>query len=327
MAALGERDDWTDLRIYGALLLAWSEAFRHPNVHYLSGFFGPVERALRDAGANISFAPADFRRFEPLLEQQAPRVMATVASPPDESGWCSLSLHAGGTVEELARAGADANRLLIVEVSPHFPRTSGLPPGAPARDSRRSDRRPRRLRGAAVRASRARAGGDRRGDRRPRAPLRRRRRHPADGDRDDPLGDRRPARGGRRRRLRGPFGDVHQRAHAPAPGRQGDQPQGPVRRRLGRHLRRRLAGALRLARGQRPGRLPAGRGRQLARPDRPQPDDGDDQRARSRSTSTARSSPTRSTAASTRGSAATRTSSPARRSRSRTARCSACRRP
>jgi acyl-CoA hydrolase len=128
MAALGERDDWTDLRIYGALLLAWSEAFKHPNVHYLSGFFGPVERSLRDAGANISFAPADFRRFEPLLEQQAPRVMATVAAPPDEAGWCSLSLHAGGTVKELARAGADPQRLLVVEVSPNFPRTEGLPP-------------------------------------------------------------------------------------------------------------------------------------------------------------------------------------------------------
>jgi acyl-CoA hydrolase len=128
MAALGERDDWTDLRIYGALLLTWSEAFTHPNVHYLSGFFGPVERSLRDAGANISFAPADFRRFEPLLEQQAPRVMATAAAPPDEAGWCSLSLHAGGTVKELARAGADPQRLLVVEVSPNFPRTVGLPP-------------------------------------------------------------------------------------------------------------------------------------------------------------------------------------------------------
>lgn len=128
MTALGERDDWTDLRIYGALLLAWSEAFKHPNVHYLSGFFGPVERSLRDAGANISFAPADFRRFEPLLEQQAPRVMATVAAPPDEDGWCSLSLHAGGTVKELARAGAAGDRLLVVETSPNFPRTLGMPP-------------------------------------------------------------------------------------------------------------------------------------------------------------------------------------------------------
>ena len=131
MAALGERDDWADLRIYGALVLAWSDAFRHPHVHYLSGFFGPVERALRDQGANISFAPADFRRFEPLLEQQAPRVMATVATPPDEAGWCSLSLHAGGTVKELRRAGADPARLLVVEVSERFPRTRGLAPDYP----------------------------------------------------------------------------------------------------------------------------------------------------------------------------------------------------
>ena len=47
--------------------------------------------------------------------------MATVAAPPDEAGWCSLSLHAGGTLKELIRAGADPERLLIVEVSPHVP--------------------------------------------------------------------------------------------------------------------------------------------------------------------------------------------------------------
>jgi len=128
LAALGERDDWDGLRIYGGLLLAWSEAFKHPGVHYLSGFFGPVERALRDQGANIGFAPADFRRFEPLLEQQAPRVMTTVATPPDDEGWCSLSLHAGGTLRELGRAAADPARVLIVETSPRFPRTAGLPP-------------------------------------------------------------------------------------------------------------------------------------------------------------------------------------------------------
>jgi len=62
MAALGDRDDWTDLRIYCALLLVWSEAYKHPHVNILSGFFGAVERALRDQDANISFAPADFRR-------------------------------------------------------------------------------------------------------------------------------------------------------------------------------------------------------------------------------------------------------------------------
>jgi acyl-CoA hydrolase len=126
MAALGERDDWTGLRIYSALLLAWSEAYKHPHVHILSGFFGPVERALREQDANISFAPADFRRFEPLLEQQCPRVMATVATTPDADGWCSLSLHAGGTAKELLRAGADPARLLVVEASSRFPRTRGV---------------------------------------------------------------------------------------------------------------------------------------------------------------------------------------------------------
>ena len=128
MAALGEREDWTDLRVYGALLGVGTELFNRPGVHYLSGFFGPFERALRDAGANISFAAADFRRFAPLLEEQSPRVMATAAAPPDADGWCSLSLHAGGTSTELVRAAADPDRLLVVEVSDRFPRTFGFEP-------------------------------------------------------------------------------------------------------------------------------------------------------------------------------------------------------
>jgi acyl-CoA hydrolase len=126
LRALGEREDWTDLRVYGALLAVGTELFSRTGVAYLSGFFGPFERVLRDGGANIEFAPADFRRFGPLLERQSPRVMTTVATPPDVYGWCSLSLHAGGTIGELRRAGADAERLLVVEVSDAYPRTFGL---------------------------------------------------------------------------------------------------------------------------------------------------------------------------------------------------------
>ena len=125
LRALGERDDWEDLRIAGALLTVGTELFTRPGVHYLSGFFGPLERMLRDAGANISFAAADFRRLAPLLEAAAPTVRATAAAPPDADGWCSLSLHAGGTVAELRRAGADPGRLLVVEASERFPRTFG----------------------------------------------------------------------------------------------------------------------------------------------------------------------------------------------------------
>jgi acyl-CoA hydrolase len=131
LAALGERNDWEDLRVYGALLLVGTELFNHTNVHYLSGFFGPIERALRESGSNISFVPADFRRFAPLLEAQCPRVMATMAAPPSGEGWCSLSLHAGGTLAELQRAAHDPDRLLVVEVSERFPATFGLPPEHP----------------------------------------------------------------------------------------------------------------------------------------------------------------------------------------------------
>lgn len=51
LEALGQRDDWDGLRIYGALLFVYSPVFEHPKVHYLSGFLGPVERMLRDKGA------------------------------------------------------------------------------------------------------------------------------------------------------------------------------------------------------------------------------------------------------------------------------------
>ena len=126
--ALGEREDWEELRIGSGLLFVFSPLFNHPNVHYLSGFFGPIERVLRDSGANIGFVPADFRRFEPILQEQRPRVLATVASQPDAEGWCSLSLYAGSTYAEMLRVAEDPDRLLIVETSDRYPRTQGFGP-------------------------------------------------------------------------------------------------------------------------------------------------------------------------------------------------------
>lgn len=129
--ALGERDDWVDLTVGGALLIDLYQVFLHPGVHHQSGFFGPAERFLIASGADIAFVPADFRRFAPVLERTQPRVMATVATPPDADGWCSLSLHAGATIGELQRAGADGDRDLVVEINPKMPRTLGLGPEHP----------------------------------------------------------------------------------------------------------------------------------------------------------------------------------------------------
>jgi len=131
--ALGDRDDWQNLRVFGALLLDLFPLFTKPNVHFASGFFGPAERVLIGMGADIDFIPADFRRFATIAEQFAPRVMATTVTPPDADGFMSLSLHAGATVRELQRAGADPDRLLIVETNEHLPRTLGIPPQFPHR--------------------------------------------------------------------------------------------------------------------------------------------------------------------------------------------------
>jgi acyl-CoA hydrolase len=126
--AMGERTDWSGLEVSGALLTDLYQVFLHPGVRFVSGFFGPAERFLRDSGGRIEFVPADFRRFGPLLDKLAPRVVATAATPPDADGWMSLSLHAGATVDAVHRAGAAADRVLLVEVNEGLPRTAGLPP-------------------------------------------------------------------------------------------------------------------------------------------------------------------------------------------------------
>jgi acyl-CoA hydrolase len=129
--ALGNRDDWTDLRIISALLLDLYAVFAKPGVKLLSGFFGPVERALRADGHDVHFIPGDFRRFTGIVDGFDPRIMISAAAPADADGNFSLSLHAGGTIDALARCGRDPDRILILETHPDLPRTCGLPPDHP----------------------------------------------------------------------------------------------------------------------------------------------------------------------------------------------------
>jgi len=131
--ALGERDDYVDVTVFGALLVDLYTFFTKPGVHYLSGFYGPAERFLLETGADVQFVPSDFRRFTPIAERLKPRVVATLAAPPDADGYASLSLHAGATYHELLRASADPERVLVVEVNPAAPRTLGLEPEFPHR--------------------------------------------------------------------------------------------------------------------------------------------------------------------------------------------------
>ncbi len=129
--ALGEEGRFEELIVSTALLTDFFALFTLPGVTLMTGFYGPVERFLRASGHDVRFVPGDFRRFGGILERQPPRVMATAAAMPDADGRLSLSLHAGATVDGLERCGRDPDRLLIVEVSPRFPRTMGLGPDVP----------------------------------------------------------------------------------------------------------------------------------------------------------------------------------------------------
>jgi acyl-CoA hydrolase len=126
--ALGERENWEDLRFGGALLLGYYTVLAQPGVSYRCGFFGPAERILLAGGANVELVPGGFRQFAPILRRFAPRVMTAQAAPPDGDGQVNLSLHLGATYDELARAGRDPDRLLVIEVNPNLPRTSSLAP-------------------------------------------------------------------------------------------------------------------------------------------------------------------------------------------------------
>ena len=126
LEALSQREDWLNLTISGGLLLGTYGVFTHPHVHYRATFFGAAERSYRDQGANIEFIPSFFRHYGMLVQQLNARVVMMQASMPDENGDVSLSLYNGAHLEECRRAGADPNRLLVIECSPHFPRTRAL---------------------------------------------------------------------------------------------------------------------------------------------------------------------------------------------------------
>jgi acyl-CoA hydrolase len=128
LRALGRREDWQALEVFAALLVELFPLFAHRGVSLRSGFFGDAERALRAAGHRVSFVPADFRRFSEIGRLFAARVVATAGASPDRDGRVSLSLHAGATIGAIRQAAADPDRLLVVETSPFYPRTLGLPP-------------------------------------------------------------------------------------------------------------------------------------------------------------------------------------------------------
>jgi acyl-CoA hydrolase len=124
--ALGSRDDYQDLSIFGGLLIEPYSVLRKPEVRLVSGFFGPLERILEAEGANIEYLPADFLGWERYARQSRPRVVATSVAPMDERGFFSLGLHSGATFEALLGACRDPERIGVCEVVSDMPRVFGI---------------------------------------------------------------------------------------------------------------------------------------------------------------------------------------------------------
>src|SRR5271167_231970 len=62
LTALGDRDDWDNLVLGGALMLGYYTVLTKPGVTLRSGFFGPAERILLSQGHNIELVPSGFRQ-------------------------------------------------------------------------------------------------------------------------------------------------------------------------------------------------------------------------------------------------------------------------
>jgi len=126
LAALGERTDWRDLTIFGGLITEPYAILQRPGVRFISGFYGPIERMLVAAGANIDYLPSDFLGFERYARQARPRVIASAVAPMDERGFLSFGLHAGAVFESFVAAMHDPDRLAVAEVIPDMPHVFGL---------------------------------------------------------------------------------------------------------------------------------------------------------------------------------------------------------
>jgi len=107
LEALGARDDLVDVALYTGLLGAPYAFLQRPGVRVLSGFFGPVERMARAAGAAIEYLAADFHGLERLALRLQPRVVLAVTTPPDADGWLSFGAHAGASYRAFLEAARD----------------------------------------------------------------------------------------------------------------------------------------------------------------------------------------------------------------------------
>jgi acyl-CoA hydrolase len=100
-----------------------------PNVHCVSSFFGPAERAAQRDRSNVSFIPMQYTDAHKSVRTNRPADFYLVrVAPMDQRGFFNLSLSASwqsGALRWLPHNAPHAR--IVVEVNRHLPRVRGLP--------------------------------------------------------------------------------------------------------------------------------------------------------------------------------------------------------
>ncbi len=126
LEGIGRRTDLEYLRLYIGLMIAPYSFLLKPEVHVLSGFFGPIERAAREQGCNVEYVSEDFIGLERLALNLKPRVVLAPTTLPDADGWLNFGAHSGATTRPFLEAAADPDRLAIAEANANMPRVAGV---------------------------------------------------------------------------------------------------------------------------------------------------------------------------------------------------------
>src|SRR5262249_42696718 len=100
-----------------------------PNVHCVSSFLGPAERAAQRDRGNVTYIPTQYTDYPKFVRENRPANFYLVrVAPMDDRGFFNLSLSASWQYNALRwlPRNAPAARI-VVEVNRHLPRVRGLP--------------------------------------------------------------------------------------------------------------------------------------------------------------------------------------------------------
>ncbi|MCU0846828.1 MAG: 4-hydroxybutyrate CoA-transferase [Spirochaetes bacterium] len=112
----GELSNVTVCQGFATALHEYMKPERKESFRVESIFIGPAERFCLQH-ANADFVPAHLGNLGGWLDERRPRVVATMATPPDEEGFMNLSCFGGLSTMETFRNA----EILIVEVNKNIP--------------------------------------------------------------------------------------------------------------------------------------------------------------------------------------------------------------